>query len=59
MYIVTLSFDCFSGRAGNNAVFTDDAVGAVGSSEDTVGAVGSSEDTGDRRRTMVIIGGRW
>ena len=56
---MTLSFDCFSGRAGNNAVFTDDAVGAVGSSEDTVGAVGSSEDTGDRRRTMVIIGGRW
>ena len=34
-------------------------VGAVGSSEDAVGAVGSSEDTGDRRRTMVIIGGQW
>ena len=50
---MTLSFDCFSGRAGtDNAVFTDDAVGAVGSSEDTVGAVGSSEDTGDRRRTL-------
>ena len=34
---MTLSFDCFSGRAGNNAVFTEDAVGAVGSSEDAGG----------------------